>query len=78
MENTVKDYFSDNYNKDKDKLYIPNTERSTLTYVAMKKQCDARGIQVYNATRGGKLKVFPLVDFDTLFLNQMLEGKTNG
>ena len=58
---------SDNYNKDKDKLYIPNTERSTLTYVAMQKHCDARGIKVYNATRGGKLEVFPRVDFDTLF-----------
>lgn len=67
VDNTVKDYFSDNYNKDKDKLYIPNTERSTLTYVAMQKHCDARGIKVYNATRGGKLEVFPRVDFDTLF-----------
>jgi len=33
----------------------------------MKRHCDSRGIQVYNATRGGKLEVFPRVDFDTLF-----------
>ena len=67
VDNSVKDYFSDKYNMDKDNLYIPNTEKSTLTYVAMKKHCDERNIKVFNATRGGKLKVFPRVDFDSLF-----------
>ena len=67
VDSTVKDYFTDKYNEDKDKLYIPNTEKSTLTYVAMKEQCQKRGIHVYNATRGGKLEVFERIDFDTLF-----------
>lgn len=67
VDNSVKDYFSDKYNEDKENLYIPNTEKSTLTYVAMKKQCDERGIKVFNATRGGRLEVFPRVDFDSLF-----------
>lgn len=67
VDDKVKDYFSEKYNEDKDNLYIPNTEKSTLTYVAMKEHCDQRGIAVYNATRGGKLEVFPRVDFDTLF-----------
>ncbi len=67
VDNTVKDYFSDKYNHDKDKLFIPNTEKSTLTYVAIKNHCDKRNINVFNATRGGKLEVFPRVDFDTLF-----------
>ena len=67
VDNSVKDYFSDQYNTDKEQLYIPNTENSTLTYVAMKEQCEKRGIKVYNATRGGKLEVFERVDFDALF-----------
>lgn len=67
VDNSVKDYFTDKYNEDKDKLYIPNTERSTLTYVAMKRHCDERRIKVFNATRGGRLEVFERVDFDTLF-----------
>lgn len=67
VDNTVKDYFTDKYNEDKANLYIPNTEKSTLTYVAMKNHCDRLGIKVYNATRGGKLEVFPRVDFDSLF-----------
>ena len=74
VDNSVKDYFSDQYNADKEKLYIPNTEKSTLTYLAMKQQCSQRGIQVYNATRGGKLEVFPRVDFDSLFQNKSSEG----
>lgn len=67
VDNTVKDYFSDQYNADKDKLYIPNTEKSTLTYIAMKHHCKQRNIKVYNATRGGKLEVFPRKEFDHLF-----------
>lgn len=66
VDNSVKDYFSDKYNTDKDNLYIPNTEKSTLTYVATKMHCDERNIKVFNATRGGKLEVFPRIDFDTL------------
>lgn len=67
VDDKVKDYFTDKYNEDKDKLYIPNTEKSTLTYMAMKRQCDQRGIRVCNATRGGRLEVFERVDFDSLF-----------
>lgn len=66
VDNSVKDYFTDKYNQDKDKLVIPSTDISTDTYVAMKKYCDERGIQVFNATRGGKLEVFPRIDFDKI------------
>lgn len=68
VDDSVKDYFTDQYNEDKDNLYIPNTEKSTLTYYAMKNHCDRLGIHVYNATRGGKLEVFPRVSFDSLFV----------
>lgn len=70
VDDSVKDYFSEKYNEDKAQLYIPNTEKSTLTYVAMKEQCEKRGIRVYNATRGGKLEVFERVDFDKLMMKQ--------
>jgi hypothetical protein len=29
--------------------------------------CDARGVEIYNATLGGELEVFPRVEFDALF-----------
>lgn len=66
---TAKDYFTEKYNEDKKNLYIPNTEKSTLTYLAMNRCCKERKVQVYNATRGGKLEVFPRIDFDDL-MNQ--------
>lgn len=67
VDNTVKDYFCDKYNEDKQNLYIPNTETSTLAYIEMKNGCEKHGVKVYNATRGGKLEVFERVDFDKLF-----------
>lgn len=63
----AKDYFTDEYNTDKQELYIPNLDASTRTFLKMKKNCDNAGIEVYNATRGGKLEVFPRVNFDDLF-----------
>ena len=67
VDDTVKDYFTDAYNQDKDQLVIPSTDISTDTYYAMKRFCDERNIRVFNATRGGKLEVFERVNFDELF-----------
>ena len=67
VDPTAKDYFSEKYNRDKEKLYIPNTDISTLTFVAAKRYADEHGINIYNATRGGKLEVFVRKEFDSLF-----------
>lgn len=66
-DHAVKDYFSDQYNQDKTDLYIPNMDTSTRAFIALKQFGDEHGIEIYNATRGGKLEVFPRVDFDSLF-----------
>lgn len=39
-------------------------------YQKAKDYADAHDIHIYNATRGGKLEVFPRIDFDSLFANQ--------
>lgn len=67
VDPTAKDYFSDSYNTDKENLYIPNTDLSTWTFVAAREYANSHGIKIYNATRGGKLEVFPRVNFDELF-----------
>ena len=67
VDESVQDYFTEKYNEDRKNLYVPNTEKSTLTYIAMKEQCEKRGISVFNATRGGKLEIFDRVNFDSLF-----------
>lgn len=46
---------------------IPQMELTTMSFESVKKYADARGIKVYNATRGGRLEVFERVLFDDLF-----------
>lgn len=65
-DNLAKDYFTSEYNKDKAKLYMPNLDASTRAFISMKSFCDKNGIEVVNATRGGKLEVFPRADFDEI------------
>ncbi len=48
---------------------VANTNGMTKSYLAFKEYADEHGIKVYNATRGGKLEVFPRIDFDSLFAN---------
>lgn len=40
---------------------------STMGYELCKNECSKVGVNIYNATRGGKLEVFERVDFDSLF-----------
>lgn len=68
-DDTVRDYFSAEYNNDKQDLYIPRLERSEKTYIEIQRFCKENKIEVYNATRGGKLEVFPRVDFDEVINN---------
>jgi hypothetical protein len=70
MDETVKDYFTEKYNTDKDDLYIPNVEISTRAFNAAKKYADEHNIKIYNATRGGKLEVFERIDFDQIIFKK--------
>jgi len=45
----------------------PKVERMEGAYRIAREYFNARGIPIYNATAGGKLEVFPRVDFDSLF-----------
>lgn len=61
IDRSVRDYFGDvkteNYN-------IQNFPVSTKAYYSARAYADTHGIQIFNATRGGKLEVFPRVSFD--------------
>ena len=37
------------------------------SYISAKSYCDKKGIQIFNAGIGGRLEVFPRVDYDSLF-----------
>ncbi|MDR6121909.1 hypothetical protein QFZ87_001506 [Bacillus sp. SLBN-46] len=63
------DHFDKNYYSTVEhKKEIPvNVYEMTEAYVSAKKYCDLSGVRIFNATRGGKLEVFPRVNFDDLF-----------
>jgi len=45
----------------------PEVDTNLLAFARAKEVCDKKGVNIYNATRGGKLEIFPRVDFDSLF-----------
>lgn len=67
---TAKDYFCSDYSNVKESLFVPRLDLSTLSYMAAQKYAETHPVKIYNATRGGKLEVFPRVDFDALFVKK--------
>lgn len=64
----VKNYFCDDYDKDKSDLYIPQLGLSTKAYERALSYIDNhQNINIYNATRGGELEIFKRKSFDSLF-----------
>ncbi|MBE6649573.1 MAG: DUF115 domain-containing protein [Ruminococcaceae bacterium] len=67
IDKNVKDHYGNVKNADENTKGIFNIDNATQTFIYLKEYCDSKGVKVYNATRGGKLEVFPRVDFDNLF-----------
>lgn len=64
--NNVKDYFSDKYISNDENRFFPRLDLCEIGFEHAKKVLDEKGIHIYNATRGGKLEVFPRVNFDQI------------
>lgn len=45
---------------------IPQTDRTTLSYIKAKQVCDQKEIKIINATRGGHLEVFERANFEQI------------
>jgi hypothetical protein len=60
-------HFAPNYFGANSKWHDPKPERMLQHYEQSKSACDLLGVQVYNATVGGKLEAFPRVDYRDLF-----------
>jgi hypothetical protein len=59
-------HFHKNYRTKGDKWLAPNPKAQLKALQTAKKYADKNGIKIFNATRGGKLEIFPRVDFDTI------------
>ena len=63
-----KDYFTENYDSDIKDQVVHDMGNNTRAYMDAQKYVTETGrTKIFNATRGGKLEVFPRIDFDSLF-----------
>jgi hypothetical protein len=64
------DYFGKGY-----RWHDPMMDRMETSYNKAKKVFERNGRKIYNATKGGKLEVFPRVEFESLFEKEDMSGK---
>lgn len=60
-------HFHKNYRKPGDKWFYPNLNLQYEALNIAKNYADKNNIQIYNATEGGKLEIFPRINFKDLF-----------
>lgn len=66
-KNDDPNHFSPDYFGKGSKWHAPHVDRMIFHYQQAKTICDRAGVSVINATLGGKLEVFPRVDYTKLF-----------
>lgn len=62
-----KNHFDPNYFGKGYRWHDPQTARMELAYQKARSEAERLGVSIFNATHGGKLEVFPRVDFDSIF-----------
>ena len=60
-------HFLPGYGRPGEIFWAPKLAESLQAYAIAKSVFEDNGRQIFNATRGGKLEIFPRTDFDTLF-----------
>ncbi len=60
-------HFHPEYRKIGEKWNVPNLDIQAKSFTKAKAIASEHGINIYNATRGGKLEVFDRVEFESLF-----------
>lgn len=75
MESTAEtnnDYFMKNYMRPGEKINVGNLDRSEQGYIIARNYIESHGGKIFNATRGGKLEVFPRADLDEVLNHKPL------
>lgn len=69
IDPNARDYFCEDYDKDIKDIVVHDMGSNTRAYLDARAFCVSTNgkTNIYNATRGGKLEVFPRKDFDCLF-----------
>ncbi|MCD7836140.1 MAG: DUF115 domain-containing protein [Lachnospiraceae bacterium] len=65
-DNKVKDYFGSEKISSSNSGNLPRLDDSSRGFLEARKYAEEHNVKIYNATRGGKLEIFPRVDFDEM------------
>ncbi|MFX0014106.1 MAG: 6-hydroxymethylpterin diphosphokinase MptE-like protein [Promethearchaeota archaeon] len=60
-------HFSPNYTPKGHKMAVPRVTIMESAYYKARKVAESRGVNIYDATKGGQLKVYRKIDYDSLF-----------
>ncbi len=63
---TEKSYFDARLFNSQRSYAAPEVDTNKLAYARAREVCEANGIKIYNATRGGKLEIFERADLDKI------------
>jgi hypothetical protein len=66
MHRGQRNHFIDGYRQPGEKVNAAPISEMTAAFQVAARACAARGIRIFNATRGGYLEAFPRVDFDSI------------
>lgn len=64
---TAESYFDKRLFNSARKYAAPEVDTNLSAFMQARNICEKRNIHIFNATRGGKLEIFPRIQFDTLF-----------
>ncbi len=70
-DDKVKDYFGNQKIQGKN---LPRLDDSSRGYLKAKQYADKNGVKIFNATRGGKLEIFPRVDLDEILKEEKIKN----
>jgi hypothetical protein len=59
-------HFHPEYRKPGERWHQPNLAYQEKSYLAARSYAEAKGVRILNATRGGRLEIFPRVDLDAV------------
>ena len=58
-------HFHPDYRKPGEQWHQPNLDYQKKAFLSAKRFAEKEGVKIFNATRGGKLEIFPRIDLDT-------------
>lgn len=67
---TEKSYFDARLYNSQRSYAAPEVDTNMLAYARAREACKTNGVNIYNATRGGKLEIFERADLDKILANK--------